>query len=279
MRGDAKISGFIFSLACCGSIFFTGCTCPEQQPGSAASQSAGVCKLNQDAGIATITCEPMDIDLKSGGAATFEVQAMGKDLTYQWFFVNAMGIPEPVDPAKTTGGQTAKLTVAPVTLDSGGFYWCKLGTTGALELPVTTRTRDAQLGIIHPAAGGGGGVQIFPPQQGSMPNPYNGTSTCGTYCGYMNFQNAGTGFQPAASGKGQIKLRFVTTTSTPIDATLFNVRWFDSSGQSGCAQISGSDPKVREFTSNSTKRYVFTVYFASGCPAYGTYVFLDVSFI
>jgi hypothetical protein len=261
-------------LACSVGIWLTGCACTGKKGGFV------VCKDNEQKGYATIACQPVDVEKAQGETAVFEVKAKGKNLVYQWFFRGTAGYGDVVDPnpSETVGGKTAQLTVLDVGSAKGGFYWCEIESTGLYGAPVRTRTRDAHLGIRSEVGGTGSGViQVYPPQQANMPAPYTGSSSCGSHCGWVNYQNGGAGFDPdPGTTKGLAKVRIGTTYR---DNTTFNVKWFDNLGNSGCAVNSTSPNTQKEFTINPSRIYFFTVYFISSCPPQGSQVFFELSFV
>ncbi len=270
-----KISGVL--LASITLVFLTGCECMKK--------NGGYCKANQEAGLPIITCQPMDVDTRVGGQAQFAVEATGQDLVYQWYF--RPGAPGAAVQQLITGtpqyngGETPTLSVMAVNAAKVGFYWCEIDGTGKWGFPLRTRTRDAQLGItngIPPTAGPSGpspAIQVFPPQLGSMPQAKSGTVTCGSYCGWLNFQNSGLGFRPASgTTTGRIKVKVGTTY---LSNSAFLVRWFDNLGNSGCTS-NGADANQKVFSSDPSRIYCFTVYFVSPCPAYGSQIFFELEF-
>jgi hypothetical protein len=278
MKNQTKEFWQAFALLITG-MSLTGCICTGS-PGS--GTGTVICKANQDEGLPIITCQPMDVDTRVGGEAKFKVEATGTDLAYQWYFQEA-GAATPVPISSTTpqtsGGETPALTVGAVSSAKVGSYWCEIDGTGKWGFPLRTRTRNAHLGIAPPSGGpgGGGSIQVFPPQQGSLPYPKSGSSTCGTYCGWINFQNGGLGYDPdAGNNTGRVRVSVGTPGPPYISNGAFLLRWYDSVGGTGCGAISGTEH--RSFPINSSRLYCFTVYFVGTCPPSGSMVFLDLEF-
>jgi hypothetical protein len=219
----------------------------------------------------------VDVEVAQGETAVFAVDATGKDLVYQWYFRGKTGCGDVVG-TDTTGGRTAQLTVLNVDSTKGGAYWAELDSTSPLGPPVRTRTRDAYLGIkAEPGGTASGGIQVYPPQQASMPPPSSGSICGGTHCGYVSYQNGGAGFDPAAgTTKALAKVRIGTQYR---NNTTFHLKWFDNLGNTGCAANSASPATQKEFTINANRIYFFTVYFISPCPAQGAQVFFELSFV
>src|ERR1700694_6021764 len=107
----AIVAGLVAGMAGCKSTCKDGCM----------SRSAGVCKENQMAGLATILCQPMDATVKEGGAATFDVKATGTDLSYEWFF---NGEPISDERKNIRGSHDRRLVINRVTAADLGFYSC-----------------------------------------------------------------------------------------------------------------------------------------------------------
>jgi hypothetical protein len=238
-----------------------------------------VCYQNTHRGYATIDCQPIDSEVLQGQQAIFKVAATGAGLTYQWYFRGSTancGVE--VDPAQTTGGRTPKLTVLDIKPDDVGVYWCEIDSMGLWGTPARTRTRDAFLGIRKEPEQKDGGVQVYPAQQASMPPGNSGNVCGGSYCGYVNYQNGGNGFNPDPGCiTGWVEVR--KGTGAPIPNTTFHLKWFDDLGGTGCAANSTADPERKEFLINANRIYFFTVYFKPGqCPPAGTTVFLDLQF-
>jgi len=264
-------------LACGIVTWLTGCACIGKKSGSV------VCKDNELKGYATITCQPADTEKQQGETAVFEVKAKGLSLVYQWFFRGTTGCGDVVNPSTTVtlGGRTAQLTVLDVDQAKGGLYWCEIDSTGLYGIPTRTRTRDAYLGIRSEVPGStGGGIQVFPPQQASMPSGNSGNDPCGTHCGWVNYQNGGLGFDPDAGLTKALVTVGVGSATNLRDNATYSVRWFDNMGLNNCFSNTSGSMTQKEFTSiNPNKIYFFTVYFTSSCPAQGTQIFFNLSFV
>src|SRR2546425_12819707 len=91
-------------LAWTMGIWMTGCC-----TGKGGKAGDGVCKENEQVGMATITCQPMDTNVFQTQPATFRVAATGTDLVYQWYFRGETGCGDVVQGA--TGDRTPELTV------------------------------------------------------------------------------------------------------------------------------------------------------------------------
>lgn len=261
-------------LACSSAIWLTGCICPYKKGGTAV-----VCQGNEQRGLATIKCQPVDVEVRQDETAVFTVDATGTDLTYQWFFRGGTTGCGDVVGAGTTGGTTAQLTVPGVDSTKVGAYWAEIHSTGPYAVPVRTRTRDAYLGIRAdaPSGTGTGGIQVYPPQQQSMPAPSSGSSSCGSHCGWLNYQNGGAGFDPdPGTTKGLAKVRIGTNFR---NNTSFRLKWFDDLGNTGCASNSSSPATQKEFNINPNRVYFITIYFVSNCPAQGANVVLELQFV
>jgi len=256
-------------LALTAGVWLAGCACPYKNVGT-------VCKVNEDRGLATIKCQPVDVEVAQGDTAVFAVDAKGKELIYQWYFRGESGVADVVG-SGTTGGRTAQLTVSDVQPPKGGFYYCEIDSTSPLGPPVRTRTRDAHLGIKAEVEPSTGGIQVYPPQQASMP-PGSSGNVCGsTYCGYVSYQNGGAGFDPdPGTTKGLAKVRVGTVYR---NNNTFHLKWFDNTGGTGCALNSATDPQQKDFTINPSKIYFFTVYFKTPCPAQGSQLYFELSFV
>ncbi len=257
-------------LSFSAGLWMTGCVCPQKNV-------ANVCKVNEDRGLAAISCQPVDVEAAQGDTVVFAVDAKGKDLVYQWYFRGESGVAGVVGTG-TIGGRAAQLTVQDVASAKAGAYWCEIDSTGVWGAPVRTRTRDAQLGIKSEVGGtGSGGIQVYPPQLASMPPGNSGSDSCGTHCGWINYQNGGAAFDPdPATTKGLAKVRIGTVYR---DNTTFNLKWFDNLGHSGCAVNTSGSTTQKEFTSDPSRLYVFTAYFVSSCPAPGAQVYFELSFV
>lgn len=244
---------------------------PQQyKPHAQTTKPGCVCKKNLDKGYATIVCQPVDQDVVAGHPAVFSVDATGKNLIYQWYFrgedVNGMRVEAAVDSAQ--GGQTAAIKIPNVDPTMGGSYWCDIHSTGDWGAPVTTRTRDAQLGIkTDPPSLPAGQVQSFLGQQGPFAPGSQGTVCNSGTCGYVNFQNNGNGYDPDPGlTKGRVKIH-VDGNPNRLNSD-YCLMWYDDLGGMGCATDDQTPPKDQKlFNINANRLYVFTVFFKTGkCP-------------
>jgi hypothetical protein len=230
-------------------------------------------------GFADIFCQPADLEVGQGAAATFEVYASAKrgaTLTYTWFRV---GTAAPLSGADFNGVNTSKLTVMNVNEQRVGSYWCEIKSSlGNRE--ILTRTRDAHVHIRRPVAPPATGeVQTYAPQVAAAPAIKSGSSSCGTHCSWVNYQLGGAGFDPDA-GTTKCLARVSIGTNPDLGNTTFNLKWFDNFGGSGCAALCTTNTTMKEFNVNSNKLYFFTVYLttASPCPPAGSTVTFNVKF-
>src|SRR5262249_48631062 len=116
------------------ALFMSGCKCccPFPRP---------------ESGVATIFEQPEDVVVAQGETADFEVEALGKDLSYQWFFTGGALV------EGTTGSRSDHLVIPNVSTNVLGGYWCEIDSVNPKwGTPERTRTRMATLSMPRMAA-------------------------------------------------------------------------------------------------------------------------------
>ena len=73
------------------------------------------------ANVFAITGQPEDAELELGEQTTFAVEAVGKDLAYQWFYMRPEGSWKKVTVA---GANTANLVITANTKNDGTMFRC-----------------------------------------------------------------------------------------------------------------------------------------------------------
>ena len=143
---------------------------------------ATVCCENRKAGLATITCQPMDVETTIGGETEFEVKARGLELRYQWYFQNEPLSVDGEKGRKYQGVQTNRLIVSHVKVSDVGPYHCEIISKDCDGVHVRTSTRWASLGIgFTPYL-----LEVSPPTQ-SLPPPVPVTVQGTQYCSSLFF--------------------------------------------------------------------------------------------
>ena len=244
-------------LIACVGLWLTGCTT--------------VCCKNQQEGLASIVCQPMDETVKLGGTARFEVKTPKcGHVAYQWYF---NGKPIESERKDCRGTRESLLEIFNVETNNLGYYWCEIESLDSHGNQVRTRTRDAALGYSARM------LFVYPPQHWPMPPAFPGSiGDCGgPYCGCVVFKNGGAGFMPAI---GQTKgVASIKVGGVQQGQNKFNLFWRVNGKEAGCAAVlAGSSPPQKWFLSSNPKKYFITVYFPQ-CPAPGTDVELTINFV
>ena len=225
------------------------------------------CRKNRKEGLASIVCQPMDVTVKQGKTAKFEVKtAKSRHLAYQWCFNG-----EPIESEKKgfRGTRKSRLVVSNVQSDKAGFYSCEIESLDKHGNPVRTGTRAAALGFSESI------LTVYPPQHQPMPPSFPSTNRCGPYCGYVLFTNGGAGFTPTSGDT--MGVAYVQVGGTTLPQSSFNLLWRVSGTDFDCATDAAGSTK--SFPCTYPKKYFITVYFTPGnCPAAGTDVVLNMKF-
>jgi hypothetical protein len=224
-----------------------------------------VCLANKKAGLATIVCQPMDVEVTNKDQRIeFKVQAIGRDLTYQWYFNSTALQDSGKEGRGYSGVNEPKLVVSHFTADKIGFYHCEIDSKDCLSLPLRTATRSATLGtafMLKDAA---------PPTQPLPPPGAPTTNLCGgKYCASVCFRNGTTGYIPPAtlpSGVAPIKCLLTVSANGVVQSTsVYDVQVNDGRNKPYCAG-NESDGQTKSFAVTAgTHAYRFTVYFK--CPS------------
>ncbi len=233
--------------------------------GLMASGCHSVCYQNKKAGIAHITCQPMDVVAGEGEKAVFEVRLRDKEANYQWYHNG-----NAVSATYTSGGNSNRLTVLKVGRETLGDYWCEIDTDKGE--PIRTRTRIVRLYSAAQVIVKGD----IPPSPGSPPpNAVPGT-ICGTnYCDFAVFPFNGIPWMPDPNSIRYVaKVRLKTTNATPLPNTAYELRRKWGLTNAECATNIGTDQKGGSCTVVGQK---FTVYLRPPfCDRSNFPVFLEV---
>jgi hypothetical protein len=239
-----QISRIITLVACAGLIAgATGCKCIYK------NECAKVCEENKEAGLPTILCQPLDTMVGEKESATFNVTAVGKDLAYQWY---RNGDPL-ADKEGFKGANQPQLFVSDLPGGKVGNYFCRIVSTDSSELPISTDTRVATLGIVQRSQVEALTIQHQPPPPGGP----SGKCICGVYRAYMIFP---AGFKPAAK-QTLAHAQATFSNGANLKPSDYNLLWQTSILDRGCA--TDSTNSLKSFSCNPAKTYKFTVYFVN----------------
>ncbi|MFH1419883.1 MAG: hypothetical protein ABII12_16545 [Planctomycetota bacterium] len=137
----------------------SGATAATLQIDPAGAEHAGAYTCIVDCGCGTTTTEPatltigldpgivadpVDASACPGDSATFEVDASGTTLAYQWQVDAGGGFVDLEDGVHISGSQTATLTVNSITANEAGQYRCLIA--GACGTPVTSASAELTVG-------------------------------------------------------------------------------------------------------------------------------------
>lgn len=232
-----------------------------------------VCAKNLKAHLATILCQPLDVEVASSQIrAVFEVKAVPArredKLLYQWYFNE-----NPIDPINRSYRPgsiiTPRLTVLNLSIKEAGFYHCEIDSVNAYDaasrrLPRKTRTatRSAALGLagrlLPPGSDFTTPTQPLPPPGSPQKSP------CGSsYCTWVSFYNGGAGYEVYPG------VNYVTIKAN--GATVPNSQYFveindNSSPKTICSTLCPNSTTCVSFPGVAKELYVFTVCFVN--PTY-----------
>lgn len=242
------------------------------------------CPENKEAGIAHISCQPMNARAKLHGEAKFEVKARGRDTTYQWYH---RGLPVG---NYTEGGQSNVLRVLDVRAETMGDYWCEIDSKDPTwDEPVRTRTRIAYLqtnsASSMPGIGGPAARSILasnivtlsvPPVSGNPPLPAPNKCCCGKYCTYVVFNNNSAGYKPDANTtKFEAKVHYQQIGQLLDNTKYYLLRKGSALRDTNCA--ANLPASLKTGPCRPTTNYSFTVYFKdTDCPANNSTIWLEV---
>jgi hypothetical protein len=270
---STMLAGIVVGLTACHT---------QPQP---SSFPAG-CQDNLNAGLAFITCQPVDVEMMNGQPeVSFTVDATGNRPSYQWFFVNPAGSDTPLQGSgldgnrKYVGVDTPKLTIINPTIADCGFYYCQIDTIDRFGLPVKTQTRRAALGHTVKNTSGYAIERAMTTASGNifsvvqpLPMPGSSGQSCGCgsvlACSAVTFKNQNNGYQ-VAPGKHFFDIALTNTATgngqAPLDPNNYQVVVIGIVGNTPlpaqCAPMVGGR---RSFGAASNTLYLFGVYFNCG---------------
>jgi hypothetical protein len=134
------------------------------------------------------------------------------------------------------------------------------GCGSSKEQPKTIRTSTTRITTATTSTNAWGEFNIFG-------TPIAGTTPCGSYCGYIVYNNGGLGFMPDCT-PCYITLRIG---GIAVPSSQYEVQWRYSSLKKGCATTVSTTQK--QYDNVIGRKYTYTVYFRPGfCPPTGTSV-------
>ncbi len=265
-----EIPKMIAAVATAGLVtILTGCR--HAPVGRTSLSGECVCEENLRAHLATILCQPLDVEVASGQTtAVFEVKAVpasaGDELSYQWYF-NDSPI-EPTNKSYSAGSMmTPRLIVLDPSTNQAGFYHCEIDSTNANgasfhNLPQKTRTstRWAALGLAGTWRMSGLESGITTPTQPLPPagSPQKSSCNGSTYCTWVSFYNGGNGY-PVNQGVNYIT---IMASGATVPNRQYFVEVYDfSSPHPICSTLTTGSTTCVSFPGVSSEKYVFTVCF------------------
>ena len=252
MVNIAGVSGLI--------LFPCGCATTGGSGGSGAGGAGStfrICKPNVDAGLAVITCQPLNTSAQLGANASFSVQARGSKLSYTWYHKTSAHDFEPID-----GATSATLNIANVNDSDYGIYLCAVGNEGP-QGETEVQTRWATLGKKV----GGAGGSLMPIQDPVVSG--SSIQVCmKTVCG-KKVRFDGTQTPPAGelSFRGGLVRINADGSRTAVNNSTYVLQLFAGSGDASCCSIvTGSTTDVsRNITAGSA--YTITAFWIRNVDA------------
>ena len=252
LAGGAILAALMMTGCCCCNTYKGAFACPEN--------------LKQD--LPVITCQPMDVIADIGKQATFYVNAGGKNLKYQWYYIGGGLSADPVDIPGATKSTYTIPSVAP--LQHYGLYFCAVYKGNGR----VTHSRQATLG--GKGSTGAGGTFA------SLQNPVTASGS-GSLCGPVGAK--WVTFSPARIPEaGDIAFlgnlfKVVGGNEVLIYRSTYYLQWLNSNDPAQkdcCDDYSDQQGLERVYTCVTPGTpYLFTAFFKSGqAPPLGTTIIL-----
>lgn len=266
---------FIWGLTACCHTPTGGLACPQ----------------NVKAGLATITCQPLDAEVTNHQPAVdFAVDASGNKIAYQWFragTADQADVPLGEDregKIKYRGADSPRLTILEPAETDSGFYYCQMQTIDLFGLPILTRTRSASLGTTVPYIHIESLSILTVVQPLPLPGSTGQACNCGIAqaCSEVPFRNENSGYK-FTNGVYYISLALSNpqgTAQTSIDPSTYQVVVADGDMTSntftaGCAMRTNT-PSQWCFKAVSNHLYQFAIYFNCTKPPRPTAAYPNV---
>lgn len=237
-----------------------------------------VCPANKRAGLATIVCQPMDLEVTdSDQPAKFKVVATGSELTYRWYWYD-----QPLGERNEKAGQfrgvfTDELTVLGTNRYEAAPYRCEIGSQNSCGDDKRTSTRTAYLSYqptLHIMMMSTPTANLPPP---GAPRNYSNFTYCSVSSPFRNIKPPLTNPTPS---KCYVTLKMIEPPNSTLPPVTVNTGFYLLKVVDGATHpvlVQDAGDGLRKWFLPTKTPYVMTVYFnCQNCPTDRPKIYLDL---